>query len=148
MLVRRCVRLNKWLCRRGMIPIRDIERGEEIQEGKARCPGAKEGDEDGEAGKKGYEETRSETRPGSDRSITASAPATVCSGTANRRGHDWSIDTGMSALGGKADMAFCGISLSRSLLGVKRTWLVAAHMSAFDPKRTSGRSALVANSWL
>src|SRR5262249_41777053 len=25
---------------------------------------------------------------------------------------------------------------SRSLLGVKRTWLVAAHMSAFDPKRT------------
>ena len=30
---------------------RDIERGEEIQEGKARCPGAKEeGDEEGEAG--------------------------------------------------------------------------------------------------
>jgi hypothetical protein len=30
---------------------RDIERGEEIQEGKARCPGAKkeEGDEDDEA---------------------------------------------------------------------------------------------------
>jgi hypothetical protein len=27
----------------------------------------------------------------------------------------------MSAFGGKADMAFCGISLSRSLLGVKRT---------------------------
>ncbi|MGB8825462.1 MAG: tripartite tricarboxylate transporter substrate-binding protein, partial [Pseudolabrys sp.] len=25
------------------------------------------------------------------------------------------------AIGGKADMAFCGISLSRSLLGVKRT---------------------------
>jgi hypothetical protein len=24
-----------------------------------------------------------------------------------------------------------------SLSGVKRTWLVAAHMSAFDPKRTS-----------
>src|SRR5215475_15787093 len=43
----------------------------------------------------------------------------------------------MSAIGGKADMAFCGISLSRSLLGVKRTWLVAAHVSAFDPKRTS-----------
>src|SRR5215475_793619 len=42
----------------------------------------------------------------------------------------------MSAFGGKADIAFCGISLSRSLLGVKRTWLVAAHMSAFDPKRT------------
>ena len=44
----------------------------------------------------------------------------------------------MSAIGGKADIAFCGISLSRSLLGVKRTWLVAAHMSAYDPKRTSG----------
>jgi hypothetical protein len=40
------------------------------------------------------------------------------------------------AFGGKADMTFCGISLSRSLLGVTRTWLVAAHMSAFDPKRT------------
>jgi hypothetical protein len=34
-------------------------------------------------------------------------------------------------------MTLCGNSLSRSLLGVKRTWLVAAHMSAFDPKRTS-----------
>jgi hypothetical protein len=43
----------------------------------------------------------------------------------------------MSAFGGKADMTLCGISLSRLLLGVKRTWLVAAHMSAFDPKRTS-----------
>src|SRR5262245_3002514 len=42
----------------------------------------------------------------------------------------------MSAFGGKADMAFCGISLSWSLLGVKRSWLVAAHMSAFDAKRT------------
>src|SRR5262245_51162537 len=42
----------------------------------------------------------------------------------------------MSAFGGKADMAFCGMSLSRSLLGVKRTLLVAPHMSAFDPKRT------------
>src|SRR5262245_34159083 len=41
----------------------------------------------------------------------------------------------MSAFGGKADMALCGNSLSRSLLGVKRTWLVAAHMSAFDPYR-------------
>src|SRR5262245_20920811 len=27
---------------------------------------------------------------------------------------------------------------SVSLLGVKRTWLVAAHMSAFDPKRPFG----------
>src|SRR5262245_51508286 len=38
---------------------------------------------------------------------------------------------------GQSSMAFCGMSLSRSLLGVKRTWLVAAHMSAFDPKPTS-----------
>jgi hypothetical protein len=36
----------------------------------------------------------------------------------------------MFAFGVRADMAFCGISLSRSLLGVKR-------MSAYDPKRTS-----------
>src|SRR5262245_41142927 len=32
-------------------------------------------------------------------------------------------------------MAFCGISLSRSLLGVKRACRFAPHMSAFDPKR-------------
>jgi hypothetical protein len=31
-------------------------------------------------------------------------------------------------------MAFCGISLSVSLSGVKRTCLFAVHMSAFDPK--------------
>ena len=45
----RRVRLS-YACRHGMI--RDNERGEEIQEGKARCPGAKkeEGDEDDEAG--------------------------------------------------------------------------------------------------
>src|SRR5262245_13114263 len=43
----------------------------------------------------------------------------------------------MSAFGGKADMMFCGCLLSRSLLEVKRTSLVAAHMSAYDPKRTS-----------
>jgi hypothetical protein len=42
----------------------------------------------------------------------------------------------MSAFGAKADMAFCGISLSRSLLGVKRTLRFAPHMSAYDPKRT------------
>jgi len=36
----------------------------------------------------------------------------------------------------KADMTFCGSPLLRSLLGVKRTWAVAPHMSAFDPKRT------------
>ena len=38
--------------------------------------------------------------------------------------------------GGKADMAFCGCLLLRSLFGVKRTWPFALHMSAFDPKRT------------
>src|SRR5215510_2812578 len=42
----------------------------------------------------------------------------------------------MSAFGGKADMAGCGSPLSRSLLGVKRTWASALHMSAYDPKRT------------
>jgi hypothetical protein len=42
----------------------------------------------------------------------------------------------MSAFGVKADMADCGSPLSRSLLGVKRTWPVALHMSAYDPKRT------------
>jgi hypothetical protein len=49
----------------------------------------------------------------------------------------------MSAIGCKADMAFCGITLSRSLSGVKRTWLVAAHMSAFDPKRTSSSRSMI-----
>src|SRR5262245_2836833 len=43
---------------------------------------------------------------------------------------------GLSAIGGKADMTVCGSPLSRSLLGVKRTWVGALHMSAFDPKRT------------
>src|SRR5262245_43582594 len=42
----------------------------------------------------------------------------------------------MSAFGGKADMTVCGSPLSWSLLGVKRTWPFALHMSAFDPKRT------------
>src|SRR5262249_22071660 len=42
----------------------------------------------------------------------------------------------MSAFGGKADMTVCGCLLLRSLLGVKRTWPVALHESAFDPKRT------------
>ena len=40
----------------------------------------------------------------------------------------------MSAFGGKADMAFCGNPLSRSLLRVKRTSAVAPHMSAFGGK--------------
>ena len=34
-------------------------------------------------------------------------------------------------------MTVCGCLLSRSLLGVKRTWAFALHLSAFDPKRTS-----------
>src|SRR5262245_37011339 len=34
-------------------------------------------------------------------------------------------------------MAFCGISLSLSLLGPKRTWAGAVQMSASDPKWTS-----------
>src|SRR4029434_10916512 len=38
---------------------------------------------------------------------------------------------------GKADMTLCGNPLLRSLLGLKRTLLIAPHMSAFDPKRTS-----------
>src|SRR6476620_10245803 len=49
----------------------------------------------------------------------------------------------MSAFGGKADMAFFGCPLSRSLSGVKRTRLVATHMSANDPKRTS--AGLISN---
>ena len=42
----------------------------------------------------------------------------------------------MSAFGGIADMTFGGSPLSRSLLGAKRTWVVAPQMSASDPKRT------------
>src|SRR5262245_30885411 len=41
----------------------------------------------------------------------------------------------MSALPPEADMTFCGISLSWWLLGVKRTWACALHMSGNDPKR-------------
>src|SRR4029077_2597790 len=40
----------------------------------------------------------------------------------------------MSASGPKQT---CRKTQSVSLLGVKQTWLVAAHMSACDPKRTS-----------
>src|SRR5262245_18556991 len=42
----------------------------------------------------------------------------------------------MSAFRGKADMTVCGNPHSRSLLGVKRTCLVALHESASDPKQT------------
>src|SRR5262249_7002729 len=45
----------------------------------------------------------------------------------------------MSAFGGKADMAFSGKSLLRSLLGVERTCPFALQMSAYDPKRTWSR---------
>jgi hypothetical protein len=47
----------------------------------------------------------------------------------------------MSASGGKADMTLCGNPLLRSLSGVKRTSLIAPHMSAYDPKRTSTAAA-------
>jgi len=40
-------------------------------------------------------------------------------------------------------MAVCGNPLSRSLLGVKRTWACALHMSANDPKRTSSINSLL-----
>jgi hypothetical protein len=42
----------------------------------------------------------------------------------------------MSGIGGKADITIAACLLSRSLLGVKRTSLIAAHISASDPKRT------------
>ena len=42
----------------------------------------------------------------------------------------------MSAFGGKADITIAACLLSRSLLGVKRTWVSALQMSAYDPKRT------------
>jgi ABC-type uncharacterized transport system substrate-binding protein len=56
----------------------------------------------------------------------------------------------MSAFGGKADMTLCGNPLLRSLLGVKRTWVGALHMSASDPKRTSrglGACPLPEHTW-
>src|SRR5262245_10269022 len=42
----------------------------------------------------------------------------------------------MSAFGGKADVTIWACPLLRSLLGVKQTWALAPHTSAFDPKRT------------
>ena len=42
----------------------------------------------------------------------------------------------MSPFRGKADITIAACLLLRSLLGVKRTWRFAAHMSASDPKRT------------
>jgi hypothetical protein len=52
----------------------------------------------------------------------------------------------MSAFGCKADMTLCGNPLLRSLSGVKRTCLIAAQMSAFDPKRTQIKFLLQAYS--
>src|SRR5262249_35342752 len=49
----------------------------------------------------------------------------------------------MSASGGKADIRKRSCLLSRSLLGAKRTSLFAAHMSAYDPKRTSPPSRVL-----
>jgi hypothetical protein len=46
----------------------------------------------------------------------------------------------MSAFGGKADMTIGTCPLSWSLSDVKQTSLVAAHMSAYDPKQTSLRA--------
>src|SRR6186713_3165208 len=43
----------------------------------------------------------------------------------------------MSAFRCKADITIAACLLLRSLLGVKRTSHFAAHMSAYDPKRTS-----------
>jgi hypothetical protein len=39
-------------------------------------------------------------------------------------------------------MTHCGSPLLRSLLGVKRTWRLALHMSANDPKRTCSQICL------
>jgi hypothetical protein len=49
----------------------------------------------------------------------------------------------MSAFGGKADMTGCRCLLLRSELGVKRTWPIAPHMSANDPKRTCSQAILM-----
>src|SRR5262245_7915788 len=48
---------------------------------------------------------------------------------------------GTFAFGGKADRTILrgACPLLWSLLGVKRTWACALHMSASDPKRTSSR---------
>jgi hypothetical protein len=48
-------------------------------------------------------------------------------------------------LRGKADTTLCESPLLQSLLGVKRTLLFAAHMSANDPKRTWGTSVGLVN---
>ena len=52
----------------------------------------------------------------------------------------------MSAFRGKADMTIWACLLLRSLSGVKRTWVGALHMSAYDPKRTFERPLTGPNS--
>src|SRR6187401_1962423 len=49
----------------------------------------------------------------------------------------WSSAPHMSAFRGKADMTSCGKSAFAVAIGVKRTWLFALQMSAYDPKQTS-----------
>ena len=44
----------------------------------------------------------------------------------------WASALYTSAIGLKADMGFCEKALSRSLLWVERTWLIAVRMSPFD----------------
>ena len=48
-------------------------------------------------------------------------------------GADIDLIRAMSVFGGKAIMTVCRNPLSRSLFGVKRTWPIAAQMSAYDP---------------
>jgi hypothetical protein len=43
-------------------------------------------------------------------------------------------------------MTLCGNPLSRSLLGAKRTWAVAPHMSALTQSGHSGRKVLAVKS--
>ena len=47
----------------------------------------------------------------------------------------------MSAFEGKADMTLCGNPRLRSLLGVKRTWVGALHMSALTQSGHALRKA-------
>jgi hypothetical protein len=51
-------------------------------------------------------------------------------------------DAEMPAIGPKQT---CRKTQPMSLLGVKRTWVAALHMSAFDPKQTSDADAMRSN---
>jgi hypothetical protein len=51
--------------------------------------------------------------------------------------------TDMSAFEGEADMAFCEAHVCFAVaMGAKRTYPVAPHMSAYDPKRTFDDAAI------